>query len=1427
MRSPISGRLICRLAVVATLAGGAMQQDVVTQGTAQPGAAPISLDTFFEPGRVFQDTNGDGVVDRVAAALAYSDGATSGELAAVTDVAARLAFETSALNLPLPRDSAEGVTVAVGADAIKRLDPSFNAGVPKLAAGEGLIAAGSASGRDTLIVAGGDDAGTQAAAAAFAGRLPHAWGATEPTLADVAKQVSEFVGKSGASIENVAVPAVFVKSGTEALDRVVVVARLKSARDVTQAKAALDALMKSKPAKDAPLSYAAIRQLRVRLLAPGATTIDVDVASRTTASAEAFSRRPGGGSKETLDLSTLYSTDGLLGDSDNNLIPDRLDAMFSPGGEAAAGIVNIAARVGLESTGLSFPMARAAGAIEKPESDPPLVLVGTRHPLIERLAKDNKVELPTQPGDGVIQVVKKAFGGKSALVVSGSDARGTDRAAQQVAERFPNVWERGKDRTTIDDVEEDVRKFVSGRSPAGQAATAIYKLDQLAASLAAKDLESVTATVSIEKAADGLDKVIRDRVTRTLKAGRVDVVVENRDVRKARTIFTDEGPVASEVDDFWNVFRSRVVPAAKKRRPVVVEARLSEPPEIRTAIQQQARAELIKAGAPEAGTSVTVLSAYKQGYSWLYDVVRPALQGKPVDRITIRFAELGAPEGWPFAALYAPTRWLLEIFPVDELIARDLKIDVKQIHFEKMPVGSPTYEVIATAAGGAEILKQTFEPKWVLRPYLDTFPNYEQVRVTTGWIRAETGGAVVADERIVTDPERFWDHYQAKTLKDIYAHVMKVHDGKPRAQDAPFFGELTIDLSLSEPNYEVGVDKEQMMSMETIHEDIYFTTLSFFDVLGRYTRNANLEYPGRIIPIMRPKGDGKPGHQKITFTAFDNPRPMVSLKYRERGGREQTVRMDIPKVELDRPSALTAIVRAGRDGIERLDVRVKTDSERDLRAELIQRAPERQVDARIISSAQVKALVANLEQLRGAGLYSDALSYHDLRELRIVAGWTHDVDPKTSLVATLPANGRPEPFPEIKSLLPAGYQRTAGPIVQWDTPIPPPEAYELLAKMSTFPEATVYKVGESYLGKDIWAMDLMPPVKATHWSQAKATVYKPTVVYSARQHANEVSSTSHVLKLAEQLLTDPEQRKKLQKVNVVVHPITNADGAQLAYDLYKITPDYSLHAGYLASLGADATSGATDPDAIYPESQVRPKLWRTWLPDIFLNPHGYPHHMWVQPFSEFIGPVRNGRVTEERHWGIIRGWFMPGFAHLDDPRYPRHREAVFELRDKIWSNMQEAKDMLAMNRRAYDRYQRYGIAFDNDAFKDEDFTHSALIYTAIKGSRASGGQGGGAGGTGGGGGGGGGENYMVRYPNVTIWTGTTEAPDETAHGPWLHMVAAAGLQWDKASLDYLADGRHVVERKLEPFTGGMSVSVHRQRPARSGKTPATTSEQGR
>ena len=1381
---------------VALLAGGAP-----LQSEQAPPPAP-DLASQLQLGGLFLDKNHDGVVDFVDAYLIIGETPTAGEVVAASDVAARLGFETAAITLPL---GTEGRPIVIGQSGMARagLAPA-RIGAAALKPGEGLVTVADVGGETGIVIAGADDAGTQTAAALFAGRLPQVWDPKGATITQAAEDVQKLLRDQGVAVTTVSVPGIYV-SQADGIDRLVVATQVGSAADVTKAQAALR--------KSRPRSIASVRTVRVRLEARGAQSIDVDLATDATApKPRPLGRRPGTTAKDDLDLSNMFAIDGLLGDSDENLIPDRVDALLVPAAGAAA-TSDLAARLGLESAGISIPIAATPDAVTEPEEEPTLVLIGAQHPLVDRLMKDKKVETGgLQPGRGLIRVVRKAFGEKPAVIITGGDARGVARAVRQVAERFPHVWARGKDRTTIDDVEEDLRTLLGGRSPAGQAATALYKLDKIAADLAGKDLDSATVLVSLDKPADGFADFIRNEATRKIRAGRVDVAVDNRDVQKAANIFTDTFEVASEVDEFWQVLRTKVLPAVRKNQVVALEARLSEPPDIRAQIEKDARAELVKAGAAE-GTTVRVLSAYKQGYSWLYDVVRPALAGKPIEAITIRFAEIGPPPEWKQQAMYSPTRWLLELFPIDEILARELKVELEKIRFEKRPIGSPTYEVVVTGPGGGEVLKQTFEPKYVLRPFFDRFADYERVRVTTGWIAATIAGKPAVDQRIVTDVERFWDHYQAKTLPALYDYIMSITDGKPRRDDAPHFGELIVDLTLSEPEYQLGLDKEQISSMEAMHEEIYFHTLHFVDVIGRNSRGEGLDYVGRVIPIVRPKKDAKAGQAKITLSGFAANRPAVIVRYTERGGAAGEARMDIAKVALTRPTAVVAWVQDGKDGLDGLGLRVAVDSQKDERPALIKRARPEQVDRQVISAEQVKGILSNLERLRAGGMYRDALAYHDLGRIEVTAAWAHEPDPATEETLSLATNGTPAPFPDIRKQLPSGYRYTGGEIVQWDTPIPPPEAAELLAKMSTFKEATVYKVGHSYLGKDIWAMDLMPAVDASHWSHAKMTTLKPTIVYSGRQDANEVSSTSHVLKLAELLLTNPEFQAKLKKVNVVIHPITNPDGAQLAYDLYKITPDHMLHAGYLGPLGVSLVT-RWDSDPIYPESRVRPKLWRTWLPDIFLNPHGYPSHEWVQLFSEYAGWVRN-RVTEARDWQQMRGWFIPSFNYLDDPKYPEHKAAALRIREMITQYINAVPEIREFNRRAYDRYRRYGHEYDTENFR-MDLTNDVLIYTALKGDKADTGTRNTIG-----------DDFMVRRPKVTFFYGGTEAPDETAYGDWMKFVATMGLQWDKANLEYLVQGKHVVERKGTPFFGGVSLSLSRARPAKADAKTSTDDGGGR
>ena len=473
-------------------------------------------------------------------------------------------------------------------------------------------------------------------------------------------------------------------------------------------------------------------------------------------------------------------------------------------------------------------------------------------------------------------------------------------------------------------------------------------------------------------------------------------------------------------------------------------------------------------------------------------------------------------------------------------------------------------------------------------------------------------------------------------------------------------------MSLSEPDYRLEIDNEIISTMDALHEEVYFGTIEFFHLIGRNARGADLTFPGRILPLMRPKGEGGPGTLRTTLTGFATQRPTVIVRYAGTDGREHEKRLDVAQVDLERPSVRRAVLRpAGENPVPGRDEgdqplphgSVSTDPGRHRGrrtgfATQLRTAPppSRRVHAigraggrrgREPGGAPIPGLLRVRIELRRRG--------RDRSVGRVGARAGSRFS--THRLARSQRRSGP-PSPGWADLLPEGWEYDGERLVQWDTPIPPPEGHRILAQMArAFPEATMSRVGRSYLGKTTWALELSPPVEASHRSMAKVTTHKPTVVYSARQHANEVSSTSHVLRHAELLLTDPSWKEKLRAVNVVIHPFTNPDGAQLAYDLYTETPDYILHAGYLGSLGMDATSGGGSDFPIYPESKVRGRLWDRWLPDIFLNPHGYPSHQVVQLFSEYTGLVRRGKGHRAK-LGVQQGVVHARVRVRGQPQFP-------------------------------------------------------------------------------------------------------------------------------------------------------------------------------
>ena len=228
-------------------------------------------------------------------------------------------------------------------------------------------------------------------------------------------------------------------------------------------------------------------------------------------------------------------------------------------------------------------------------------------------------------------------------------------------------------------------------------------------------------------------------------------------------------------------------------------------------------------------------------------------------------------------------------------------------------------------------------------------------------------------------------------------------------------------------------------------------------------------------------------------------------------------------------------------------------------------------------------------------------------------------------------------------------------MITWDHIISPEESEQISTKLAVYPEVHSYVAGHSYRGRSTSVLEIMLPNGGEQVSLAKATAYKPTIFITGRQHANEVSSTSHILRLAELLVTDPAYHAILNKVNVILHPVENPDGAAMADELQKLTPNHMLHAGRYSALGMDVGSQVNNPDPLLPEALVRNRVWRDWLPDIYLNPHGYPSHEWVSS-----SPAHAARLPQLLvHARLV---YQPHRGR--DPRYPDHARGVESIRER-------------------------------------------------------------------------------------------------------------------------------------------------------------------
>lgn len=1391
--------------------------------SSSPASSANALENTFDKGWMLTDTNGDGIADFLRGHVVVAPSPTGAENAAAANLAARLAYGTTGLTLPVVETATQAATqtgpkIFIGSGSMPASVSSELAPlVSLLGPGEGGVFLSGGN----LAVIGADAPGLLAAANDFSAHAPYQWA----TPGDTIEMIAETIGKALAAAK---INATVRLVGLTYLDKEPGIRRAFLRLSGNASPAAIRKALASEG--KTPVRFAAVRELVLLAgsLPPVTLWNPAPMALLAAGPLPAITPHP-------LDLGQLYTVSGLLGGSAKMPIPDAIDSrLFVPAGNAGVAMANLAARLGLESTGISVPLAYVPGGVSPGQVKSQAVVtedssLGKQILAELSTAKDQQgnpfekeILSPLAPGEGEIRAIDDAFAKHSALLVRG-DAAGQAAALDYAAGRLPFLWQPDKRYESTDEMRYDLHRFFSLRSSAGQAAVALYHLDRWLEQAAAQKAKpaSLEATVYVDKADPQLASFIRHQLEQYAPGAKVTVhtgslhaglkcctsdpplhyVSPLHPFVQAAPTFTDDFTIPWEGRRLLEKVRSAASQLGRGQ-PVELLAEVSEGPAELLKLKAQLEKILVSAGAAAAETRVELLCAYKPGYSWLLDDIAPDLRGKAVSRMVIEFRP--DPDPAHTSMLYSRSRWLQELYPVDEMLGRALQIPFEHIEFREMSSATgPTYRVEAYGASGQQLLSREFTVHAATEPYSGSFPEYDHVQVDTGWVHMTSGSRTILDERIKTDEEMFWEHYQNITLPKIYHFIMAQNDGDPKLEYQPLFDTLRLKIHLSEPDYNLGLDHERISSLEALQEDTFYSTQNFFYMLGTLDSTGLFDYMGRVIPVVYPSTDGQDGRIQIEFYAKDGPHPLVSMNWTDTAGRTHSETRALPALQMGMPRLVAARVKAGEAGVQSLSWELPADSREDHYRDWIAKESANAVEHSMFSVQQAQGQIHWLEAMHSAGLYPNSLAYPHLgklvmefqlpRPLRAPEnsrpGLVH-----VSLAVTKPATARPQITDYTARPMPVS---PSGHLVSWEEPISPEQGAQILARLAKFPGVTVYWMGRTYLGENIWAADVMEPSPAELRSPAKEETLKAVIVYSGRQHANEVSSTNHLLRLAEELVRDPATRAMLKKVNVVIHPIDNPDGANLSMDLMHIDPDFLVHPGYHGALTADVQSGLWETDPIYPESRTRRQLWEQWLPDSFINPHGYPSHEWVQPFSGYAAwMIRRTGVESGRTWWIPRGWFT-SLGYLDGPDYPRNKDIAYEMRERIADNFAKVPGAMALENRMNSRYDRYGVPWEPRSFQMQIYK-GVRIYMSLKGVHSAPG----------------GEGFMARFPKVTWDEGYTEAPDETAHGDYLHLLAAVGLAYDMAHLTYLDDGRFKITRTEKDYSDGVLWKFDRQRPVR-------------
>jgi len=1349
-----------------------------------------SLSQVFSLGNGIIDRDGDNFGDKVTLNIIIPDRPNASELAVAGDIAARANLESLVVDFSLIKKESEAgsilslenpILIGTNLKWLKKLEKEGKLLLPRLQPDQGIVSLISYKNKPLVILAAGSEEALLKTGRSFFLRWPYLWdiwgrelGATYFSLE---KDLAGFLEDREVRPDRITIQAALYEfPSTELLQQALRRLKFNSGEiqnltvnihfsDEKQKEKALQALEslrleQRRGLKTDVLNYPGCARITFKLFRGGEISqvelqrLGFPKRILTPSYKPPVRARISG---KNFDLLEIFSPQGLYSDSDNDRIPDTLNTtLIIPRNSSFFGVSQLASRLVLSTAGASFPIISLDEEIENPKSLVAPVLIGRANSLNQDLIKKGKLKIPDlEKGWGMAQVVPEAFNKSNALALAGAEAAGVEGLLAYLSQTFPYFDEYKEGDPRINDVPLDLERFLKGEMGSAEAFFQ-QKLAKTAEEIRGKELESLSVELYLPEKNQRFEETVRELFGAILHPQKMEI--KSIPLNEGKTIFQKEKEFAWEADEGLSIIRENIAKIKGSSAPVRISLGVSESPEVRKNIKSSIESLLRESRIPEY--EVKVLSAYKQGFFWILEEVIPSLQEKKASRLVIRFAEEKDSLKIPKRFYSEPFRWLQELYPVDEIISKETRIPLERIEFELNEDNEPVYEVLAYDEKDEMVVRKTFSPRIREASFLKVLPEWGKVKLTTGWLKIEQGSEALQDRPLKTDLERFWDYYQDEILPDVNSFVMKKTGNEPAFSKQPYFKKLQVEMWFSEPDYRMGTDEEIISSLEAMHDELYFDTLDFLrgitevEIEEKEAPEDTSRYsaPGNILPLIHPSAEGGQGKVKIIFEDWQARAPQVSVKWKEKGKEEYSKKISFPSLKANSLRVPMLIYNGQEERVENIfiDIQFEKEAEYLILIDLLESYRE------LLDKGTVRPFeYPNLKKI------TLRIKFKDLEKEE-----TLQVSPR------IQQSKGPQPDEaEEKTIVPTNK------IISHQM------CLDIVDRLSRFKSISTYIAGRSYENRQIPVIEMFSPLEK-YTSLPRLITLKPTLYLSARQHANEVSSTNYVLKFAELVAKEESFQKDLKKMNIVIHPMENPDGTELAYQLQKLTPFHSLHAGRYSSLGMDIGYQVNAAQPLLPEAKVRGYLYDRWLPDIYLNLHGYPSHEWVQQFSNYSPYLF-------RDYWIPRGWFAY-YSSLTLPLYQKWKEAGEELMKFITEEIRTNERLSSSNRKFYDRYYRWASRWQPHL--DYMELHDGVNIYAKRRSSS--------------------ESRLSPRRQVTFVEQTPELMDETAQGEWLAFLCEQGLTYLRAHIRYLAQVKFETVRLEEESQERVHIRFIRSRPGK-------------